>query len=88
MFVNAPVEICEQRDPKGLYAKARANLIKDFTGVSAPYEPPLHPEIELHTDKLTVPESVARVVEYLNEEKVQADEGDSHPSNSAAGSDI
>jgi len=65
VYINAPVEICEQRDPKGLYAKARANEIKNFTGVSAPYEAPMNPEIELHTDKLTVPESVARIVEFL-----------------------
>jgi len=88
VYVNAPVEICEQRDPKGLYAKARANLIKDFTGVSAPYESPHHAEIELHTDKLTVAESVARIVEYLNAEKVQPEEGDPLPSNEFAGSDI
>jgi adenylylsulfate kinase-like enzyme len=65
VYVNAPVEICEQRDPKGLYAKARANQIKDFTGISAPYEAPLRAEIELHTDQLTVAESVARIIEYL-----------------------
>jgi bifunctional enzyme CysN/CysC len=79
VYVNAPVEICEQRDPKGLYAKARANLIKDFTGVSAPYEAPSKPEIELRTDQLTVTESVARIVEYLNAEKVHPGGGDSPP---------
>jgi bifunctional enzyme CysN/CysC len=66
VFVNAPIEVCEQRDPKGLYAKARANEIKEFTGVSAPYEPPEHPEIELHTDRLSVAESVGRILEYLH----------------------
>ena len=65
VFVNAPLEICEQRDPKGLYAKARAKEIKEFTGVSAPYEPPVEPEIELRTDQLTVAESVAKILEYL-----------------------
>jgi bifunctional enzyme CysN/CysC len=80
VYVNAPVEVCEQRDPKGLYAKARANLIKDFTGVSAPYEAPLKPEIEVRTDQLTVAESVAVIVEYLNAEKVQAGEGELSPS--------
>jgi adenylyl-sulfate kinase len=65
VFVNAPLEICEQRDPKGLYAKARAKEIKEFTGVSAPYEPPLEPEIELRTDQFTVAESVAKILEYL-----------------------
>ena len=66
VHVNAPVEVCEQRDPKGLYAKARAGEIKEFTGVSAPYEAPLQPELELRTDRLSVPESVARVVEHLH----------------------
>src|SRR5260221_4573060 len=66
VFVNAPIEICEQRDPKGLYAKARANLIKEFTGVSAPYEAPLRPDIELPTDQLTVAESIAKILDYLN----------------------
>jgi bifunctional enzyme CysN/CysC len=87
VYVNAPVEVCEQRDPKGLYAKARANLIKDFTGISAPYEPPLHPEIELHTDQLTAAESVARIVEYLNAEKVTG-EGDPQALDNWAGPDI
>jgi adenylylsulfate kinase-like enzyme len=66
VYVNAPIEVCEARDPKGLYAKARAHQIKDFTGVSAPYEAPATPEIELRTDQLTVAESVARIVEYLH----------------------
>jgi bifunctional enzyme CysN/CysC len=65
VYVNAPLEVCEQRDPKGLYAKARAKEIKEFTGVSAPYEAPLNPEIELRTDQMTVAESVARIVEHL-----------------------
>jgi bifunctional enzyme CysN/CysC len=65
VFVNAPLDICEQRDPKGLYAKARAKEIKEFTGISAPYEPPANPEIELRTDQLTVPESVMKILEYL-----------------------
>lgn len=65
VYVNAPLEVCEKRDPKGLYAKARANQIKEFTGVSAPYEAPSHPEIELRTDQLTIPESVARVLDHL-----------------------
>ena len=66
VFVNAPLEVCEQRDPKGLYVKARANEIKDFTGISAPYEAPEAPEIQLRTDQLTIGEAVAKVVEYLN----------------------
>jgi len=65
VYVNAPIEICEQRDPKGLYAKARAGEIKKFTGVSAPYEPPEKPEIELPTDQLTIATSVNRILDYL-----------------------
>src|ERR1041385_5776670 len=65
VYVNAPLKICEQRDPKGLYAKARAKQIKEFTGISAPYEAPAKPEIELRTDELSVPESVAKILEYL-----------------------
>jgi bifunctional enzyme CysN/CysC len=65
VHVNAPIETCEMRDTKGLYAKARAGEIKDFTGVSAPYEPPVNPELELPTDKLSVSESVAQVLDLL-----------------------
>ncbi len=65
VFVNAPLEVCEQRDPKGLYAKARAKEIKEFTGISAPYESPSNPEVELRTDRMTVPESVAKIMDYL-----------------------
>ncbi len=72
VFVNAPIEVCEKRDPKGLYAKARTNEIKDFTGISAPYEAPLKPEVELHTDKLDIPASVAQILEFLNLEDNEA----------------
>src|SRR5438552_178932 len=65
VFVNAPLEVCEQRDPKGLYAKARAKEIKEFTGISAPYEAPVNAEIELRTDQLSVAESVAKIQQYL-----------------------
>jgi adenylyl-sulfate kinase len=71
VFVNAPLSVCEHRDPKGLYAKARAGIIKDFTGVSAPYEPPLHPEVELHTDKLDVAACVATVISELKKREAQ-----------------
>jgi bifunctional enzyme CysN/CysC len=68
IYVNAPLNVCESRDPKGLYAKARANEIRDFTGISAPYEPPLKPELELPTHLLSVQESVTKIVEFLREE--------------------
>lgn len=66
VFVDAPLEICEQRDPKGLYAKARANEIKEFTGISAPYEAPEKPELHLHTDEITISEAVAQILDFLH----------------------
>ena len=66
VYVNAPLEVCKQRDPKGLYAKAHSGEIKEFTGVTAPYEPPLTPELELHTARLNVAECVAAILERLN----------------------
>jgi adenylylsulfate kinase len=65
VFVDCPVQVCEQRDPKGMYKKARAGIIKDFTGVDAPYEPPENPEIHLHTDKMNVDECVRTIMDYL-----------------------
>ena len=65
IFVNAPLDVCEARDPKGLYAKARSRKIKEFTGISAPYEIPENPELELRTDHLTVAESVASILDHL-----------------------
>ncbi len=65
VFVNAPLKVCEKRDPKGLYAKARAGQIKEFTGITAPYEAPLKPEIELRTDRDSVGECVAAIMEQL-----------------------
>jgi adenylylsulfate kinase len=65
IFVAAPLEVCEQRDTKGLYKKARAGEIKDFTGISAPYEAPTDAEVTLHTDQESAPESVAKAVDFL-----------------------
>ena len=75
IFVDAPVEVCETRDPKGLYKKARAGEIKEFTGISAPYEAPEDPEITVHTDRQTLNESVAVILETLLP-RVKADAGD------------
>ena len=66
VYLNAPLEVCERRDPKGLYAKARTGEIKEFTGVSAPYEAPLNPEIELRTDQLPVEDCVAQILARLS----------------------
>lgn len=65
VHVAAPTAVCEERDPKGLYKKARAGEIKDFTGISAPYEPPEQPEIYLDTSEQTVDESADTVVRHL-----------------------
>ena len=63
--VSASLETCEERDVKGLYKKARAGQIPEFTGISAPYEAPEKPELVIHSDRQTVAESVAQVVAYL-----------------------
>jgi adenylylsulfate kinase len=65
VFVDCPLEVCEQRDPRGLYAKARAGAIAEFTGISAPYEPPVAPELRLSTDRESPEESASRVIDYL-----------------------
>jgi bifunctional enzyme CysN/CysC len=65
VFVDAPLEVCEARDPKNLYKKARAGEIREFTGIDAPYEAPDDPEIVVHTDKQTVDESLATILEQL-----------------------
>ena len=65
VFVDTPIEICESRDPKGLYRQARAGKIKGFTGIDAPYEPPLTPELHLAGGEHSVEELAEQVLEYL-----------------------
>jgi adenylylsulfate kinase len=67
IYVKCPLEVCEMRDPKGLYKKARRGEIQNFTGISAPYEEPLQPEIVVETDKQTLEQSVSQVIQYLKE---------------------
>jgi len=67
VYVEIPVEVAEQRDPKGLYKKARAGEIKEFTGISAPYEEPEHAEIRIRSDKLSPEEAVVVITRYLQE---------------------
>ncbi len=67
IYIKADVETCEKRDPKGLYKKARAGEIPEFTGISAPYEEPEKPEIVLETGEASVEESAGRLVAYLEE---------------------
>ena len=65
IYVNTPIEECERRDVKGLYAKARRGEIKNFTGISAPFEPPVHPALSIDTSKLTLEESVDRLLQLI-----------------------
>jgi len=65
VYVDCPLDVCELRDPRGLYAKARSGEIAEFTGISAPYEPPVAPELVLRTDRESPEESARRVIEYL-----------------------
>lgn len=67
VYVRCPIEVCEQRDPKGQYKKARAGIIKGYTGVDAPYEEPENPELILDTSKLSVEESVKIIYQYLKD---------------------
>lgn len=65
IYVSTPIEECERRDVKGLYAKARKGKIKNFTGISAPFEAPQHPALSLDTSKLSVEESVNKLLELI-----------------------
>ena len=67
VFVDAPIDVCESRDPKGLYEKARAGEIGEFTGISAPYEAPSKPDLHLRTDQMTPEESAQKILEFLRE---------------------
>jgi len=65
IFVNTPIEVCEKRDEKGLYKKAREGKILDFTGVNAPFEHPVSPDLEISTEGKTVEESINKVLEIV-----------------------
>ncbi|OFY85809.1 MAG: adenylyl-sulfate kinase [Bacteroidetes bacterium RIFCSPLOWO2_12_FULL_35_15] len=66
VYVNTPLEICEQRDVKGLYARARKGEVKDFTGISAPFEASVNPNVEVKTNEMSVEESVKRILNKIN----------------------
>ncbi len=70
VFVDCSLAVAEKRDPKGLYKKARAGEIKNFTGIDDPYEVPTNPEIHLHTDKMTLEEEVKIIIDYLVENRI------------------
>jgi bifunctional enzyme CysN/CysC len=65
VYLNAPLSVCEKRDPKGLYARARTGELKQFTGISAPYEPPERPDLELRTDQFSVAQCVDLVLDKI-----------------------
>ena len=65
VYINAPLSVCEQRDVKGLYKKARAGEILDFTGINAPFEAPENPTITIQTDRLTIAESAQKIYQYI-----------------------
>jgi len=69
VFVKCPLDVCEERDPKGLYVKARQGIIKNFTGIDDPYEEPESPEIVVETDKYSVDECVDQMLDYLKANK-------------------
>ena len=66
VFVDTPIEICEQRDVKGLYAKARAGELPNFTGISSPYESPESPEVRIDTTTMTAEEAADLIIDYIN----------------------
>lgn len=70
IYLNCPITVCEVRDPKGLYKKARKGEIPDFTGITSPYEPPLDPEISIETNLMTIEQSVNSILLYLKEKKI------------------
>lgn len=75
IYCKCPVEVCEQRDVKGFYRRARTGEIKEFTGISSPYEEPEHPEIVLDTSDISIEESVQKVVNLLIERGIVTSEG-------------
>lgn len=82
VFIDAPLDVCEARDPKGLYARARKGELQDFTGIDSPYEEPLDPELRIDTEKLTVDEAVAEILAYLGKNAPRQD----HPPAQSASS--
>ena len=66
VFVDTPLEVCEQRDVKGLYAKARSGQLPNFTGISSPYEAPKSPEIRIDTTSMTAEDAAEQIIDYLS----------------------
>ena len=83
VFVDCSLEVAEERDPKGLYKKARAGEIRNFTGIDDPYETPVNPEIHLHTDRMTLDEEVSIILDYLTSNDIIQRQRAAHASDAA-----
>ncbi|SDJ84988.1 adenylylsulfate kinase [Sediminibacillus albus] len=70
VFIDCPFEVCEQRDPKGLYQKARKGEIHDFTGIDSPYEPPVSPELTINTEDYSIQEAAEVIIRYLERQGI------------------
>lgn len=70
LYIDSPVEICEARDVKGLYAKARSGQLKNFTGIDSAYEPPINPDLHLLTQDLGVEDAVSTILDFLKRKKI------------------
>ncbi len=70
VFMDASLEVCKERDPKGLYIKAERGEIKQFTGIDSPYEVPVKPEVHVDADRLSVPEGINLLLDYLHEQEI------------------
>ena len=66
IYINTSIEECERRDVKGLYKKARKGEIKNMTGISAPYESPLYPDIQINTEEVTVVDATKQIINFIN----------------------
>lgn len=75
MFIDVPIEVAEKRDPKGLYKKARGGVIKEFTGISAPYEAPENPDVHIRTDKVSVEDAVRQIIEHIEKRGLLSGKG-------------
>jgi adenylyl-sulfate kinase len=70
IFIDTPIALCEKRDPKGLYQKARAGKIANFTGIDSPYEPPLKPDIRIETADLSIDAAASEIIAYLRDQGI------------------
>ena len=85
VFIDAPLDVCEARDPKGLYARARKGELRDFTGIDSPYEAPLKPDLRIDTAKLSVDEAVAEILAYLSKNAPRQDRPAAQPPSGQTG---